>query len=147
MAATPSAQPWLWRRNATIRCATATAEQHRTHGQAAKHSTAPGETPELQTTSNRRRRQRRHRRHRELGKNPNEIEPEKIKPQGRDRPRRRTGAIATNGRKTDESPRSDGRAWGDEANAPHGDGTARRSSPESSSIIAGDSQSLERRMG
>jgi hypothetical protein len=43
MAATPSAQPRLWRRNATIRCATATAEQHRTHGQAAKHSTAPGE--------------------------------------------------------------------------------------------------------
>jgi hypothetical protein len=43
MAATPSAQPQLWRLNATIRCATATAEQHRDHGQAAKHSTAPGE--------------------------------------------------------------------------------------------------------
>jgi hypothetical protein len=43
MAATPSAQPRLWRRNATIQWATATAEQHRAHGQAAKHSTAPGE--------------------------------------------------------------------------------------------------------
>jgi hypothetical protein len=43
MATTPSVQPQLWRRNATIRCATATAEQHRAHGQAAKHSTAPRE--------------------------------------------------------------------------------------------------------
>jgi hypothetical protein len=38
-----SPQPQLWNRNATIRCATAMVEQHRTHGQAAKHSTALGE--------------------------------------------------------------------------------------------------------
>jgi hypothetical protein len=43
MAATPSVQPRLWRGKDTIRCATVTAKQHRTHGQAAKHSTAPGE--------------------------------------------------------------------------------------------------------
>jgi hypothetical protein len=67
--------------------------------------------------------------------------------QGRDRPRRRAGAMATNGGKIDESLRSDGRAWGDEANAPHGDGTAHRSSPESSGIIADDSQSPKRGTG
>jgi hypothetical protein len=43
MAVTPSAHPRLWHRNTTIRCATAMAEQHRTHGQAAKHNTAPRE--------------------------------------------------------------------------------------------------------
>jgi hypothetical protein len=43
MVATPSVQPWLWHRNATILWATATAEQHSAHGQAAKHITAPRE--------------------------------------------------------------------------------------------------------
>jgi hypothetical protein len=43
MVATPLAQPRLWWRNATIQWATATAEQHSAHGQAAKHRTALGE--------------------------------------------------------------------------------------------------------
>jgi hypothetical protein len=44
------------------------------------------------------------------GRNPSEIEPEQIEPQGRDRPRRRAEEMATNGGKSDESPWSDGRA-------------------------------------
>jgi hypothetical protein len=116
---------------------------------AKRPSTAPhlGKTSGLRTPSNQWRWWRRHHGHREWGRNPSEIEPEKIKSQGRDRSRQRVGTMAMNGGKTDESPWSNGRAWGDEAIAPHGDGGARRSSPESSGIIAGDSKSPERGTG
>jgi hypothetical protein len=55
--------------------------------------------------------------------------------------------MAMNGGETDESPQSDGSAWGDEMIAPHGDGTARQSSSESGDEVAGDSESPERGMG
>jgi hypothetical protein len=79
------------------------------------------------------------------GKSPSKIEPKQIEPQRARSTGRRSVAMAMNGGKTDESPRSNGRAWWSGANAPHGDGGARRSSPESSDEVAGDSQSPERR--
>jgi hypothetical protein len=51
---------------------------------------------------------------------------------------------STNGGKTDRSPWSEGGAREGGANAPHGNGGDHRSSPESSSKVAGDSQSPER---
>jgi hypothetical protein len=49
-----------------------------------------------------------------------------------------------NGGETDRSPRSNERAQGGRANAPHGNGGDHRSSPESSGEAVGDSQSPER---
>jgi hypothetical protein len=48
---------------------------------------------------------------------------------------RRAEAMATNGGETDESPRSNGRAWRRGAYAPHGDGVARRNQATKSSVI------------
>jgi hypothetical protein len=49
-----------------------------------------------------------------------------------------------NGGETDRSPRSDERAQGGGANAPHGNSGDRQSSPKSSGEAIGDSQSPER---
>jgi hypothetical protein len=54
---------------------------------------------------------------------------------------RRAETKATNGGEADRSPRSEERARGGGAFAPHGDGGDRRSSSESSGDVVGDSQS------
>jgi hypothetical protein len=145
MAATPSAQPRLWWRNATVQWATATAEQHLAHGQAAKHSTTPGGNAGVaDMPSNRRGGGDTAAGAEKRSKNPSEVEPEQIEPQWRDRLGRQAEAMAMNGGEAAKSPLSDESAWGGGANAPHGDGGDHRSSPESSDEVTGDSQSLER---
>jgi hypothetical protein len=111
MAATPSAQPRLWQRNATIQWATTMAEQHLAHGQAAKHNTAPGEDAGVaDMPSNRRGGGDTTAGTEKRGRNPSEVKLEQIDPQGRDRLGRRAEAMATNSGETDKSPRSDERA-------------------------------------
>jgi hypothetical protein len=51
--------------------------------------------------------------------------------------------MATNGGETDGSPRSEERARGGRANAPHDDSGGQRSSSKSSGEAVDDSQSLE----
>jgi hypothetical protein len=144
MVATPSAQPRLWHRNATIQWATTMAEQHSAHGQAAKHNTAPGEDVGVVDAIQPARWRRHHHRRREGGQKPQRDRARADRATGARSTGRLTKAMATNGGKTDESPWSNGRAWRGGANAPHGDGGARRSSSESSDKVAGDSQSPER---
>jgi hypothetical protein len=108
MAATPSAQPRLWWRNATIQWDTTMAEQHRTHGQAAKHSTAPGEDAGVaDMPSNRRGGGDTTAGAEKRGRNPSEVELEQIEPWGRDRLGQRAEAMAMNGGETDKSSRSE----------------------------------------
>jgi hypothetical protein len=123
------------------------AEQHSAHGQTAKHRTASGVDAGVADAIQPARRRRDHCRAEKGGRSPSELVPKQIEPQRARSPGRRPVAMAMNGGETDESPWSDGSAWGDEAIAPHGDGTARRSSPESGDKVAGDSKSLERGTG
>jgi hypothetical protein len=101
----------LWRCNAIIQSATATAEQHSAHGQATKRSTAPGEDVGVADLPSNRRGGRDTTAGAEKGgRSPSEVKPEQIEPQGQDRPGRRAEAMAMNGGEIDESPRSDERA-------------------------------------
>jgi hypothetical protein len=110
MVATLSAQPWLWRRNATIPWATATAEQHSAHGQTTKHHTAPGEDAGVAYAIQLARRRRDHRRCREGGQKPQRDRAGADRAIGARSTGRRSEAMATNGGETDELPRSNGRA-------------------------------------
>jgi hypothetical protein len=61
--------------------------------------------------------------------------------------RRQTESRETNEGEEDESPWSEERAWGGGSIAPHGSGGNRWSSPESSSDVDGNAQSLESARG
>jgi hypothetical protein len=149
------ARRWPWRRNrrhshgcggeATIQWATVMAEQHSAHGQTAKHRTASGEDAGVADAIQPERRRIHHRRRREWGQKPQRDRARADRATGAISTGRCSEAMVTNGGETNESPRSNGRAWRGRANAPHGNDGAHRSSPELGNKVAGDSKSPERR--
>jgi hypothetical protein len=140
-AATPSAYPRLWQHSATVqwlqRRGAANCPQPSNHHittperrRGCRHAFQPVMAAE---TSSRRREEEQEPQQGQAGTD--------RATRGRTHLGQRTEAMAMDGGEITRSPWSEERAWGGGANAPHSGGGNRRSSPESSGKVVGDSRS------